>query len=285
MPESKSSTSRIPPIQDANRADKLQSPPSRMNLYIDLDRAQLVAGPNNNGTVSTLNFKRGDTAQLQVTFQQMGSGGYTPVTLPTGTTFKFGLKAPGQYDGSFVVYSDTWTAPTGSGTATAYTLQPSFNTTTLNALLNPGGTGANDLAQVTLMGEIEWSDASGNKTSTRTFSAIVANDLIKDEQASPTIPGPAYYTAAATDAAFFALRLSGEVNLTVGQTQYTVDLTALGLVAPPQGALFNLVTPAAGANAFGAHLISSLTTATSLSIETDAAPDTANCRMVYLLIP
>ena len=254
-----------------------------MNLFIDLDRAQLVAGPSNSGAVTQLSFKRGDVAVIAVTFQQMGTGGYAPVVLPAGTTLKFGLKQVGQYDGSFVVYCDVWTAPTAP--ATAYTFQPSFNTAALNALLDPDGTVAGDLAQVTLMGEIAWIDAAGNETSTRTFSVVVANDVIKDNEA-PVDPGaPGFYTTTQSDARYVARALTGVVALTVGQTAYAVDLTALGLGAAPRGALFNLVTPSAAEGVYGARMVTSLTTAVSLALETDEVPNAAGCALVYLVVP
>ncbi len=254
-----------------------------MNLYIDLDRAQLVAGPTNSGAVTQLFFKRGDVAVINATFQQMGTSGYAPVVLPSGTTLKFGLKQVGQYDGSFVVYCDVWTAPTAP--ATAYTFQPSFNTVALNTLLDPDGTLAGDLAQVALMGEIAWIDSSGNETSTKTFSVVVANDVIKDNEA-PVDPGaPGYYTTTQSDARYLAQAGAGVVALTVGQTAYTVDLTALGLAAAPRGALFNLVTPSAAEGVYGARMVTSLTTAVSLALETDEVPNAANCSLAYLVVP
>ena len=253
-----------------------------MNLYIDIDRALLVAGPSNNGAVTQLSFKRGDAAVLQVTFQTLGSSGYTPVVLPTGTTFKFGLKEQGNYDGAFVVYQDGWTVPVSP--ATAYTLQPSFNTTPLNTLLDPGGESANDLPQVSLMGEIAWIDPSGNETSTRTFTVVVANDIIKDDEGVPSSGSPGYYTTAQADARFVDLRMGGIIALTVGQSAYTVDLTALGLTAAPRGALFTLITPTTAEATFSARMVTGSTTATSLAVQTDAAPVAANCQLAYLLI-
>lgn len=249
-----------------------------MNLYIDLDRSQLVAGPSNSGPVSTLSFKRGDAAALGVTFQQLGPTGYVPVVLPAGTSFKLGLKVPGQYDGAFVVYCDAWTAPSGDGTA--YTLQPSFNTTALNALLAPSGGGA-VLSQAALMGEIAWIDPSGRETSTKTFSVVVLNDVIKDDEGVPSDATPPY----PAPSALFTRALAGTVALAAGQSDYAIDLTPLGLAAPPQGALCTLVTPDAGASAFGAHMVASLSSAVSLTLHTDAPPPGDGFGLVYLLIP
>ncbi len=248
-----------------------------MNLYIDLDRAQLVAGPSNSGAVSSLSFKRGDAALLQVTFQQLGPSGYVPAVLPAGTSFKLGLKAPGQYDGPFVVYCDAWTAPAGDGTA--YSLQPSFNTTALNALLEPSG--GSGLAQVSLMGEIAWIDPSGRETSTKTFTVLVLNDVIKDDEGVPADATPPY----PAPTALLTRALAGTVALAAGQSDYAVDLTALGLSARPGGVLLTLAAPDAAAPAFGAHMVTSLSSAVSLALHTDAPPPGAGFSLSYLLIP
>ncbi len=254
-----------------------------MNLYIDLDRSLLVSGPSNNAAVTQLAFKRGDNVALSVTFLQTATtgGGYIPVTLPTGTTFKFGLKAQGQFSGTFVVYSDTWTPPaTGQ---TAYTLCPDFHTAPLGTLLDPEGAG--DLPQVALMGEITWTLPSGQKTSTRTFTALVANDVIQDTEGSPATAAPGYYTAGQSDARYVPQGWTGLIDLTVGVRAYTVDLTSLALATAPRGALFTFVAATGSENTFDAVLVSSLTTATSLSLLTTALPDAPNCRLAYLLIP
>ncbi len=252
-----------------------------MNLYIDLDRSQLVAGPSNSGPVTSLSFKRGDAAALQVTFQQLGTSGYVPVVLPAGTSFKLGLKVPGQYDSAFVVYCDAWTAPAGDGTA--YALQPSFNTTALNALLDPagGGSGGTGLAQVSLMGEIAWIDPSGRETSTKTFTVVVSNDVIKDDEGVPADATPPY----PAPAALFTRALAGTVALAAGQSDYAVDLTSLGLSAPPRGALLSLAAPSSAVPAFGIRMVSSLSTAVSLALHTDAPPSATGFSLTYLLLP
>ncbi|SDT86038.1 hypothetical protein SAMN05444156_0106 [Verrucomicrobium sp. GAS474] len=252
-----------------------------MNLYIDLDRSVLVSGPSNSAVVTQLAFKRGDTAALAVTFLQgQADGGYLPVVLPTGTAFKFGLKAQGQYSGAFLVYTDAWTAPAGE--ATAYGLCPDFRSASLDTLLDPEGAG--DLPQVSLMGEIAWTLPSGRKGSTRTFTALVANDLIKDTEGAPAPATPGYYTAGESDARYLPSSLGGIVDLTVGLRTYTVDLTALALPASPRGALFGFVAATGSENTFGAVMVSSQTTATTLSLLTTALPDAPNCRLAYLLI-
>ncbi|HEY8965348.1 MAG TPA: hypothetical protein VIM58_02820 [Candidatus Methylacidiphilales bacterium] len=255
-----------------------------MNLYIDLDRSALVSGPANNAPVTQLAFKRGDSVSLAVTFLQPRTDGTgcAPALLPAGTAFKFGLKAQGQYDGPFVVYADGWTAPTGD--ATAYLVSPDFHTAPLDTLLNPEGAGA--LPQVTLMGEISWTTPDGRKASTRTFAAIVANDLIKDTEGAPDpVAAPSYYTAGQCDARFVPRALAGVVDLAVGVRAYTVDLTPLALAAAPRGALFTFVGATGSEGAYGAVVVASQTTATSLALLTTAIPDAPNCRLAYLLVP
>ncbi len=254
-----------------------------MNLYIDLDRSLLVTGPANNAVVTQLAFKRGDTAALTVTFLQWqagGSGGYLPVALPTGTSFKFALKAQGQYSGSFVVYNDTWTPPPAAAPPTPFA--PTSRPPRSTPLLDPEGNG--DLPQIALMGEIAWTLPSGQKASTRTFIAVVANDLIKDTEGAPAVATPGYYTAGQSDARYLQSALGGLVDLTVGLRAYTVDLTPLALPAAPRGALLTFIAATGSENTFTAVMIASQTTATSLSLLTTAIPDTPNCRLAYLLI-
>jgi hypothetical protein len=78
--------------------------------------------------------------------------------------------------------------------------------------------------------------------------------------------------------------MGGILALTVGQSAYTVDLTALGLTAAPRGALFTLVTPTTAEATFGARMVTGSTTAISLAVQTDASPVAANCKLAYLLI-
>lgn len=153
-----------------------------MLLYIDVESQKLVEVAGTRIPLSSVAFKRGDSARVEIQFV---SG--TTVQELSGTTItgSFGLKEDGKYDtATCVVGPASWTKE-GSGTSTKYVFEPNFNTTALNTLLAHGDADdTNDVASVTLMGEISWT-IDGAVYSTQEFDAIVANDVLKGGEASP----------------------------------------------------------------------------------------------------
>jgi len=174
-------------------------------LHIDLDIQQLVTGPGTRSLVSRLEFKRGDSAALVCKFYQNG----IQTELPSGAAGTFALKPDGQYDADAIVGASSWTK-TGTGTSTTYTFTPSFDTEELNDLLFHGDSDEeNDLASITLMGEIQWT-ADAATYSTQTFQAIVYNDVIKGSESIP--PGITPGTPENALYAFAVLNPSGSDN-------------------------------------------------------------------------
>jgi hypothetical protein len=149
-----------------------------MRLYIDTDSNRLITEPKFKSFVNTLEFKRGDSSELQLVFVT----GNTSLSATNNKEIIFSVKENGKYDGTAVVYTDTYSISGGE-----YILKPSFNTVTLNALLSSGdGNPNNDIAVANLMGEITWSSDSGSTwKSTNTFNVIVNNDVIKGIEGTP----------------------------------------------------------------------------------------------------
>lgn len=153
-----------------------------MKLYVDLESLQLIEAPGFRSPVTSLRFKRGDAAKLEVAFL---ADGLTPVPIGNPATLEihFGAKASGAYGGDYLVHDPDWTMPATDATEPVYQCSPSFNTVELNAALLVG---SSEEASVTLMGEISWSDGVGAPTSTRTFQIVVENDVNRGAEISPT---------------------------------------------------------------------------------------------------
>ena len=162
-----------------------------VKLFVDLATLQLVEGPGFRNPVTSLRFKRGDAAQLEVAFLQ---DGITPVAIgdPESLEIRFGVKPRGRYDIGYLVHSADWTMPDPESSSPVYQCAPSFNTTELDSALNVGSATGSELSEVTLMGEITWREGAGEPTSTRTFLVVVENDVNRGTEGVPTSGEPAY---------------------------------------------------------------------------------------------
>ena len=147
-----------------------------MRLYVDLETLQLIEGPGFRNPVSSLRFKRGDAARLEVEFLRSGT---TPVTIGDAATLslQFGIKPRGRYDVSYLVHEDTWTFPDPGAETPVYQCSPSFNTVELDSAMQVGSSTGSELSEITLMGEITWREGAGEPTSMRKvpeFGAVFA---------------------------------------------------------------------------------------------------------------
>ena len=160
-----------------------------MKLYVDLETLQLIEGPGFRNPTSSLRFKRGDAAQIEVTFL---AGGTTPVAIgdPLNLEIQFGIKPRNRYDIGYLVRSAIWIMPTTE--TPIYRCSPSFNTIELNSALGVGSATGSELAEITLMGEITWREGSAEPTSTRTFLVVVENDVNRGTEGVPTSAEPPY---------------------------------------------------------------------------------------------
>jgi hypothetical protein len=155
-----------------------------VNLHVDLDTLQLIQGPGQRSAVAALRFKRGDAARLQVVFLE---NGLTPVAIgnPNALEIQIGIKPRNQFDRSYLAYGADWSMPSEGDDTPAYECSVSFNTLQLNSALNVGSPTAEELPEITLMGEITWREGEGLPTSTRTFLVVVENDVNRGTEGTP----------------------------------------------------------------------------------------------------
>jgi hypothetical protein len=164
-----------------------------VNLHVDLETLQLIQGPGQRSAVTSLRFKRGDAARLQVVFLE---NGVTPATIgdPGVLEIQIGIKPRNQFDRSFLAQCADWSMPSEGDDTPAYGCVLGLNTLPLNSALNVGSPTAEELSEITLMGEITWREGAGEPTSTRTFLVVVENDVNRGTEGVPVGAEPAYPT-------------------------------------------------------------------------------------------
>ena len=147
-----------------------------MRIHWDLTLGYIVRTPKSSTRLSTLEFKRGDAASLELVFYANAM----PVLLAPGHAIRFALKPRGHHDGEPLVYTATFTEDT---TAKTYTAEPSFNTAALTALF----ASPNAPDRVDLIGE--FSLRNGDDThgwqSSQTLQVCVFNDVIRGQEGTP----------------------------------------------------------------------------------------------------
>ena len=191
-----------------------------MRLHWDLTQGYIVRTPKSSTRLGTLEFKRGDSASLELVFYANSM----PVLLQPGHAIRFALKPKGHYDGEPLVYTATFTENTNAKT---YTAEPSFNTAALTALF----ASPNAPDRVDLIGE--FSLRNGDDThgwqSSQTLQVCVFNDVIRGQEGTP---------GAATDARqswqWLLASLAAGTNLTLTPNHETRVLT-LAAVARASG--------------------------------------------------
>ncbi len=153
-----------------------------VKLYVDLESLQLIEAVGFRNPVTSLRIKRGDYPKFEVLFL---SGGSTAVSLGAKATLdlRFGAKSNGQFGGDYLVYNGAWEIPEDNDTSHVYSVYPCFNTVELDAALRIGT--ESELPEITLMGEITWRTDVGTDMSTRTFSIVVENDVVRGSEVEP----------------------------------------------------------------------------------------------------
>ena len=162
-----------------------------MRLHVDLETLELIEGPGFRNPVTSLRFKRGDGARLEVVFL---AGGTTPATIgdPEQLELRFGVKPRNRYDIGYLVHTADWTMPDPEPASPVYQCSPSFNTVELDSALGVGSATGTELAEIALMGEITWREGAGEPTSTRTFLVVVENDVNRGTEGVPGSAEPPY---------------------------------------------------------------------------------------------
>lgn len=161
-----------------------------VKLYVDLDTLELIEGPGFRNPVTSLRFKRGDAARLEVVFLRGNIAGI--IGDPATLEIQFGVKPRNRYDMGYLVHATDWTMPAPESENPVYQCAPGFNTEELNSALGVGSPTAAELAEITLMGEITWREGTGAPTSTRTFLVVVENDVNRGTEGTTTSAAPAY---------------------------------------------------------------------------------------------
>ena len=164
-----------------------------MRLYVDLETLQLIEGPGFRNPVTSLRFKRGDAAQLEVIFLQAGTIA-AEIGDPGTLELQFWVKPHGRYDVGYLVHEAVWTLPGPGAESPSYLCSPSFNTTELDSAMQVGSSTGSELSEITLMGEITWREGAGEPTSTRTFTVVVENDVNRGTEGVPEDAEPPYPT-------------------------------------------------------------------------------------------
>jgi hypothetical protein len=171
-----------------------------VKLHVDLETLQLVQGPGLRSAVAALRFKRGDAARIQVIFLENGISP-VPIGDPDELEIQIGIKPRNQFDHSYLAHSAVWSMPAEGDDTPTYECELSFNTLQLNSALNVGSATAEELPEITLMGEITWREGDGEPTSTRTFLVVVENDVNRGTEGAPSDANPVNITLTGTIAA------------------------------------------------------------------------------------
>lgn len=153
-----------------------------MKIYVDTDDNRLIRSSQYKTSLESLSFMRGDNIQIQLEFVS----GFASLSASNDKTIKFGIKQQGLYgDGDYIVYTDEYTISGNS-----YILNPSFNGTELNNLLNAvDGISGNDLASVTGNLQIEWI-VGDVVTSTNIIPVTIQNDIISGNEGTALTQTP-----------------------------------------------------------------------------------------------
>ena len=162
-----------------------------MRLYVDLETLELIEGPGFRNPVTSLRFKRGDAAKMEVSFLSNGTTA-SEIGNPLSLELQFGLKPRGRYDVGYLVHESNWTFPAVGAASPVYSCTPSFNTVELDSAMQVGSSTGTELSEILLMGEITWREGADVPTSTRTFLVIVENDVNRGTEGVPSEAEPAY---------------------------------------------------------------------------------------------
>lgn len=151
-----------------------------MRIFVDLDTQKLVQGLGVATDILALKFKRAPAAPIEVQFSRAGA----VVELNDATVGVFGVKVTDKYDADYTTSANFW-IKSGTGTETVYTFTLSLINAALDALFFVDGNADNDVAELIMMGELQWIDELGNVWKTPTVKIIVDNDVVREYDFDP----------------------------------------------------------------------------------------------------
>jgi hypothetical protein len=143
-----------------------------MRIAIDIDSGAVRTWAGEN--VSFLPAKRRDRFPVEVQYRRNG----VVVALADGAAGVLGLKPPGALSGGFVAAASSWSV-SGYGAGRVYVFDLNLNTTQLEALFTQ------EPASVALAVEVAVTTQDGERSSA-TFNMVVANDVVRGDEGSPT---------------------------------------------------------------------------------------------------
>lgn len=192
-----------------------------VDIFFDLGSNQLVTGATFPQPINGFSLKRGDNPSLNLQFIQDG----IVQQMPSDLVINFAAKLPGQYGGDAIIFTNVFTL-TGTGSASVYTLQPSLNSTELDAQFT--AVGGIEPASIPLMAEIEFI-TSNRHTSSQTVTLTINNDVNQGTEILPTYTGSEDGLTAIpisqdyVDVTFATARVSANWRLIVANVENSTD--------------------------------------------------------------
>lgn len=150
-----------------------------MKLLINIDTGAVSF---NGAATASLTFKRLPLLKLDVQFTRNN----VVIELPDTATGSFEIKPDKKYDAAPVTGASAW-VKTGTGILTVYTFTVALINTALDTLFQVDADATNDVAALTLMGEVQWIvDGFVNKTPT--LAVTLNNDVVREDDVLPAMP-------------------------------------------------------------------------------------------------
>ncbi|MGB0991699.1 MAG: glycosyl hydrolase family 28-related protein [Akkermansiaceae bacterium] len=152
------------------------------SMFIELSESPHPVYATQAGGAYKSEGKLGDGATFDVYFMESGV-----LVDPPTATFILELKGRGQYEGAAMVRVTEFTAATDGDGQDYLEIAPAWNSDAVLAILEPGG--ERQPRKLHTMAEFSWQDGASQVVSTKSFEAIIWNDIVK-EFTSPAVPLP-----------------------------------------------------------------------------------------------
>jgi hypothetical protein len=144
-----------------------------VRVFIDIDDDVMVRSLGVPQVLNAISFKRTELVRLEVQFCRNGQ----VIEYDETALGIFELKLPGQYDSEPLTGGSAWNK-VGTTTSTYYYFTFTLVNDALDALFFVDGNPNNDIAQIKLMGEVQWT-VDGGTHKTQTIDVTIDNDVIR----------------------------------------------------------------------------------------------------------
>jgi hypothetical protein len=236
-----------------------------MKIYVDLQTMNIVTDPRKKKTEKMIELKRGDTATLDLAFidtslvRSASSASDAEYTLgwPAGTGIKFCAKAKGDYDGSALVYCDTFTS---TGPETGASVSATGPGGISSVTVRNGGAGYSSPPQVSFVAR-DGSGAGAEGTAQLSKGAIASYVVVNGGDGYMAKPSLSISSTTGSGAVIEPLIEGGRIigwNVVSEGSDYQQDATATVIggagsgatvslsIAPPEIVGARAVTPGSG---------------------------------------